>query len=199
MLRTVNRTLLSLVGLLLVVGGLAVLAGGFDLQRRWGYGLGSGWPWNGPGDVLLTDADRTRFRDDDDWWWPAVIALLAVLALLLLWWFLAQLRRRRLGEVLVESGDGEGALLRGRALAGVLAAEAESLSGVDRVRVRLRGRRTRPRARIDLWLEAHAAPGAVVERLRAEPLEHARASAGLDALPAEVRLTGRRHRAERVT
>ncbi|THA27047.1 alkaline shock response membrane anchor protein AmaP [Streptomyces sp. RKND-216] len=198
MLRTVNRVLLTLAGLLLLVLGLAVLAGGLDLQRRWGYDLGSAWPWKGPGDVLLTDADRTRFRDDG-WWWPVVIAGLAVLVLLLLWWFLAQLRRRRLGEVLVESGDGEGALLRGRALADVLAAEAESLAGVDRVRVRLLGRRTRPSARVDVRLEPHGRPAATVERLRAEALEHARISAGLDALPAEVRLRGRRHRAERVT
>jgi hypothetical protein len=184
MLRTVNRVLLGLAGAVLLVLGLAVLVGGLDLQRRWGFDLGSGWPWTGP---------------DEGWWWPVVIAALAVLLLLLLWWFLAQLRRRRLGEVLVSSGDGEGALLRGRALADVLVAEAESLHGVNRARVRLLGRRTRPRVRVNLRLEPHAGPAATVDRLRAEALEHARASAGLDILPAEIRLRGRRHRAERVT
>lgn len=198
MLRTVNRVLLALAGVLLLATGLAVLAGGLDLQRRWGFTLGSGWPWAGPDDVLLTDADRTRFRDES-WWWPTVIAALVVLLFLLLWWFLAQLRRRRLGEVLVESGDGEGALLRGRALADVLAAEAEALDGVDRVRVRLLGRRRAPRARVHLQLTPHAEPAAAVTRLRDEALEHARNSAGLEALPAEVFLRGRRHRAERVT
>ncbi len=198
MLRTVNRVLLALAGVVLLALGLAVLVGSLDLQRRWGFGLGSAWPWTGPDDVLLTDADRTRFRDAG-WWWPAVIASLAVLSVLLLWWFLAQLRRRRLGEVLVESGDGEGALLRGRALADVLGAEAESLTGVERVRVRLLGRRTAPRARVNLQLEPHARPADAVARLRDEALEHARTSAGLESLPAEVRLRGRRHRAERVT
>lgn len=198
MVRTVNRVLLALAGLVLLVLGLAVLAGSWDLQRRWGYDLGSGWPWTGPDDVLLTDAERTRFRDAG-WWWPVLIAVLAAAVLLLLWWFLAQLRRRRLGEVLVESGDGEGALLRGRALADVLAAEAESLPGVGRARVRLLGRRTAPRARVNLQLEPHAEPVAAVARLRAEALEHARTSAGLDSLPADVRLRGRRHRPERVT
>lgn len=198
MLRTVNRVLLALAGVLLLALGLAVLAGSLDLQRRWGYSLGADWPWAGPNDVLLTDANRTRFRDDG-WWWPVLIAVLAVVVLLLLWWFLAQLRRRRLGEVLVSSGDGEGALLRGRALADVLAAEAEALPGVNRVRVRLIGRRTTPRVRVNLQLEPHAEPAEAVTRLRAEALEHARNSAGLDSLPAEVRLRGRRHRAERVT
>ena len=198
MLRTVNRVLLALTGVLLLALGLVVLAGGLDLQRRWGYDLGAGRAWAGPEDVLLTRADRTRFRDES-WWWPVLIAGLAVMVLLLLWWFLAQLRRRRLGEVLVESGDGEGALLRGRALADVLAAEAESLPGVNRVRTRLLGRRTAPRFRVNVQLAPHAEPAAAVARLHAEAIENARASAGLEVLPAEVRLRGRRHRAERVT
>lgn len=198
MLRIVNRVLLALAGLLLLVLGLAVLTGGADLQRRWGFDLGTGWPWNGPDDVLLTDARRTAFRAED-WWWPTLIAGLAVLLALMLWWLLAQLRRRRLGALLVDSGDGEGALLRGRALENVLAAEAETLDGVERARVRLQGRRTAPRARVRLHLGPHAEPGPAVDQLRTEALEQARASAGLAALPAEVRLRAVRHRAERVT
>ncbi|AXK34210.1 alkaline shock response membrane anchor protein AmaP [Streptomyces armeniacus] len=198
MLRIVNRVLVGLAGLLLLLLGLAVLAGGLDLQRRWGYSLGSGWPWAASGDVLLTDADRTRWRDEG-WWWPVVFAALGLLLVLLLWWILAQLRRRRLSEVLVDSGDGEGALLRGRALEGALAAEAESLTGVDRARAALRGRRTEPRARVTLVLAAHAEPATALHRLRTEALEHARNSAGLAELPAEVRLRCVRHRPERVS
>ncbi|MFR9675483.1 alkaline shock response membrane anchor protein AmaP [Streptomyces sp. TR06-5] len=197
-LRIVNRVLLGVFGLLLLGLGLAVLAGALDLRRRWGYDLGSGWPWAGPDDVLLTDADRTRYRAEG-WWWPVVIASSAVLVLLFLWWFLAQLRRRRLGEVLVDTGEGEGALLRGRALADVLAAEAESLPGANRARVRLLGRRAAPQVRLNVRLEPHADPVTTLRRLHDDALEAARTSAGLDALPAEVRLSGRRHRAERVT
>ena len=69
-------------------------------------------------------------------------------SLLALWWLLAQLRSHRLAEVLVDSGDGEGALLRGRALEDVLAAEAEALDGVRPGRVLLTGRR-----------DAHRGPG----------------------------------------
>ncbi|MBC3990977.1 alkaline shock response membrane anchor protein AmaP [Streptomyces sp. AC563] len=196
--RVVNRVLLGLAGLLLLALGAAVLVGGLDLPRRWNFGLPGSWPFDGPDDVLLTHDDRRRWRDEG-WWWPTVIAALALIVLLTLWWLLAQARRRRLREVWVASGEGEGAVLRGRALEGVLAAEAEAMDGVDRARVTLRGRRTAPEARVRLVLAAHAQPAETLARLRAEALEHARASAGLDRLPAEVRMRAVRHRAERVS
>ncbi|MDJ1133051.1 alkaline shock response membrane anchor protein AmaP [Streptomyces iconiensis] len=197
MLRIVNRVLTGLAGLGLLLLGLAALVGGLDLPRRWGLPLPARWRWTGPDDVLLTRADRLQWRGEG-WWWPVVFAVLGVLVVLTLWWLLAQLRRRRIGEVLVDSGDGSGAMLRARALEGVIAAEAEALPGVDRARVTLTGRRSQPRARIGLTLAAHAQPGPEVRRLRAEAIEHARTSAGLDELPAEVRLRSARHRAERV-
>ncbi|MGY1434850.1 alkaline shock response membrane anchor protein AmaP [Streptomyces reniochalinae] len=198
MLRTVNRVLTALSGLVLLALGLAVLFAAAGLPHRWGVSMPSDWPWTRPGDVLLTDADRTRWRDEG-WWWPVVIAVLAVLVLLTLWWLLAQLRRRRQSEALIDSGDGEGAALRGRALEDVIAAEAEAQPGVDRARVTLTGRRDRLRARVGLVLAAHARPGPVVHQLRHEAIRHAVDSAGLDTLPAEVRLRTARHRAERVS
>ncbi|MGP3950500.1 alkaline shock response membrane anchor protein AmaP [Streptomyces sp. 7N604] len=198
MLRTVNRVLLALAGLGLFALGGAVLIGSIDLSRHWGFDLPGWWPFRGPDDVVLGDEGRTRFRDDG-WWWPTVFAVLTVLLVLMLWWFLAQLRRHRLGEVLVDSGDGAGALLRGRALEGVMAAEAESLDGVSRANVLLTGRRrTAPEARVALLLEPHAAPADALARLTGEALTHARESAGLDQLPAEFHLRAARHPAERV-
>lgn len=191
-LSTVNRVLLGLSGLVLICCGGAVLAAGLGLS------VPSWWPWDGRTDVLLSQADRDRWRADG-WWWPTVIVVLAVLVVLALWWFLAQLRRARLAEVLVESGDGEGALLRGRALEGVLAGEAGTLDGVARAQVMLVGRRTAPQARIRLLMEPHAAPGEALGRLTDEALAHARDSAGLAQLPAEVRLRAVKHRAERVS
>lgn len=189
---TVNRVLLALAGLVLVVVGGAVLAAGL------GASVPSWWPWDGKTDVLLSAADRQRWRDDG-WWWPAVIAVLAVLVVLALWWFLAQLRRGRLADVLVDSGDGEGARLRGRALEGVLASEAGALDGVARAQAMLTGRRTEPRARVRLLMEPHAAPLGTLNAVADGALAHARESAGLDALPAEVRLRAVKHRAERVS
>lgn len=189
---TVNRVLLGLAGVVLVVVGGAVLVTGL------GVSVPSWWPYDGKGDVLLSDSARDRWRDEG-WWWPAVIAVLAVLVVLALWWLLAQLRRARLSEVLVESGDGEGALLRGRALEDVLAGEAGTLDGVDRAQVMLTGRRNAPRARVQLLMEPHAAPEKVLRGLSDEALAHARNSAGLDELPTEVRLKAVKHKAERVS
>ncbi|MGW5737904.1 MULTISPECIES: alkaline shock response membrane anchor protein AmaP [Streptomyces] len=192
MLKTVNRVVLGLLGLVLLLGGGSVLAIGLGASPP------SWWVHDSERDVLLSDADRSRWRDEG-WFWPTVIAVLAVCLLLALWWLVAQLRRRRLAEVLVETGDGEGALLRGRALEGVLVGEAESLQGVQRAGVILTGRRNAPEARVSLLLEPHSTPGEALHRLSTEALAHARDSAGLDRLPAEVRLRAVKHRAERVS
>lgn len=191
-LRIVNRVLIGLVGLLLVTLGGCVLAVGLGAAPP------SWWIHPGPHDVLLSDAERTRWRDAG-WWWPAVLAALALLVLLALWWLSAVLRRRRLAEVLVDTGDGEGALLRGRALEAVLAGEAGQSDGVQRAHVQLTGRRSAPGARVQLLLEPHVDPGDALHSLTTGSLAHARDSAGLAALPAEVRLKGVKHRPERVS
>ncbi|MFD4559817.1 alkaline shock response membrane anchor protein AmaP [Streptomyces sp. NPDC058469] len=192
MLRVVNRVVIGVVGLVLLVLGGSVLAVGLGVKPP------SWWIYDGRHDVLLSDARRTRWRGDG-WWWPTVLAALAVLVLLALWWLVAVLRRRRLTEVAVSTGDGEGALLRGRALEGVLATDAGALEGVAHAHVRLAGSRTAPEVRVQLQLEPHVDPGVALDHLTANALTHARDSAGLEALPTEVRLTGVKHRAERVS
>ncbi|MEU0384055.1 alkaline shock response membrane anchor protein AmaP [Streptomyces chartreusis] len=192
MLRIVNRVFLGLVGLVLLVLGGSVLAVGLGAPAP------SWWIHDSRLDVLLSNAERTRWRDDG-WWWPTVIAVLAVLLLLALWWLVAVLRRRRLAEVLVDTGDGEGALLRGRALEDVLTQEAARIDGVDRAHAHLWGRRSAPEARVRLALEPHVDPGTALHDLTTGALTDARTSAGLASLPAEVRLRGVKHRAERVS
>ncbi|MGX1370989.1 hypothetical protein RKD19_006348 [Streptomyces canus] len=192
MLRIVNRVLTGLVGLVLLVVGGSVLAVGL------GFDPPSWWIHDSSKDVLLSDAERTRW-EDESWWWPTVIAALALVLLLTLWWLTAVLRRRRLTEVRVNTGDGEGALLRGRALEGVLEGEAAELDGVHRAHAHLTGRPEAPRTRVRLLLEPHVDPGTALHHLTSEALAHARNSAGLDSLPAEVRLTGAKHKAERVS
>ncbi|MFH8796210.1 alkaline shock response membrane anchor protein AmaP [Streptomyces sp. NPDC017941] len=192
MLRTVNRVLLGLLGLVLLLFGASVLAVGLGARPP------SWWVYDGRHDVLLSDADRARWRDDG-WFWPTVIGALALVVLLALWWLTAQLRRRRLSEVLVETGDGEGALLRGRAMENALESEAAALDGVARARVRLTGRRNAPEARVGLLLGADAVPGDALRGVCAGALAHARDSAGLERLPATVRLRAVRHRAGRVS
>ncbi|CAL9387127.1 hypothetical protein SUDANB58_01178 [Streptomyces sp. enrichment culture] len=188
---TVNRVLLGAVGLVLTVLGGSVLAVGLGAPAP------SWWIHDGRRDVLLGDAERTRWREAD-WWWPVVLAALAVLLLLALWWLASVLRRHRLDEVLVDTGDGEGAVLRARALEGALAAEAGRPDGVERAHVRLTGRRGAPRSRVRLLLAPHLDPESALRDFTTGPLAHAREAVGLASLPTEVRLKGVRHRAERV-
>ncbi|MER8006251.1 alkaline shock response membrane anchor protein AmaP [Streptomyces sp. NPDC094149] len=192
MLRTVNRVLIGVVGLVLVVVGGSVLAVGLGAPPP------SWWIHDGRHDVLLSDAERTKWQGHG-WWWPAVLAALALLVLLALWWLTAVLRRRRLTEVLVDTGDGEGALLRGRALENVLAGDAAELDGVAHAQARLTGRRTAPETRVRLLLEPHVDPATALHHLTARSLMRARNSAGLAALPSEVRMKAVKHRAERVS
>jgi hypothetical protein len=189
---TVNRVLLALAGLVLLVLGGSVLAVGLGAPAP------SWWIHDGRHDVLLDQAERTRWRDDA-WWWPTVIAVLAVLLILVLWWLTAVLRRRRLAEVLVDTGDGAGAQLRGRALQTVLTAEASSLDGVSKAHVHLKGRPDAPTARIHLLLDPHADPATTLHQLTTETLTHAKDSANLDALPAVVHLRSAKHKPERVS
>ncbi|MET9477129.1 hypothetical protein [Streptomyces sp. NPDC002922] len=81
-----------------------------------------------------------------------------MLLALLLWWFLAQLRRHRLGQVLVDSEDDAAARLNGRALEDAIEEDAHALDEISRAHVRLTGRRAAPTARVRLLLEPHAEP-----------------------------------------
>ncbi|WP_103502227.1 MULTISPECIES: alkaline shock response membrane anchor protein AmaP [unclassified Streptomyces] len=197
MLRTVNRVLLAVTGVALIGLGGAALAVALDLPSRLGVTLPANWSWRGPDSVPLSRADRVQWREES-WWWPVVIGALALILLLALWWLLAQLRRRHLREVVVDSGDGSGALLHGSAMEDVMSAEAEALPGVERARFTLIGRRTEPGVRVGLLIAPQARPGSVVRTLRDQTLENARRSAGVEKLPAEVRLRSARHSADRV-
>lgn len=100
MLRVVNRILLGAVGLAVAGAGIAVLSAGLDLPRP-GFA-----PYaDGPDDVLLSRGTRLRWRDAG-WWWPTVVGGLSLLVLCCGWWLIAQLRRARLGEVVVDTGAG---------------------------------------------------------------------------------------------
>lgn len=192
MLAAVNRAGTAIVGLLLLVTGGSVLAVGLGVRPP------SWWIHDGPHDVVLRQALRTRWQHTG-WWWPALLAVLAVLVLLALWWLTAVLRRRRPSELLVDTGDGGYALLRGHALEEALAADAARLEGVAHADATLTGARHAPRARVRLQLEPSVDPATVLRELTARSLAQARGSAGLAKLPAKVRLRAVKHRAERVT
>ncbi|MEU9474744.1 alkaline shock response membrane anchor protein AmaP [Streptomyces sp. NPDC048191] len=187
-----HRVLLALAGLVLLVLGGAVLAVGLGAPPP------SWWIHTGPHDVLLTQAERTHWRGAN-WWWATVLAALAVVVLLALWWLTTVLRRRRLTDLVIDTGDGESALLRGRALEAALAQDAVRQEGVAHAEVFLRGSRTAPAARVWLQLEPGVDPAKALHGFTTRALADARRSAGLASLRTEVRLSTVRHRAERVT
>ena len=170
----VNRSLLALVGLVLLAGGALLLAGGLNLTD---------WTFTDPHHAVLAPADRVRWRGEG-WWWPSLFAGLAVVTLLSLSWLVAQLRTGRADRITVPDVADLPVRLRGEALARAVTDEAEQIPGVSRARVRILGG---PRARIALTLAPGAAPGPVLRELSSGPLANARRSLGV-ALSAEARL-----------
>ncbi|MEV7618166.1 alkaline shock response membrane anchor protein AmaP [Streptomyces sp. NPDC089799] len=192
-----NRILLALTGVVLLGTGLLILAGGLDLYRHWRLTPPQGWPLTTPRDVLLDDADRTRWTSEG-WWWPAVIAALAIVVLLALWWLLAQLRRTHPGRIPIEGPpDVKGVQLREGALSDALAADAGHQPGVQRGRARMDGTSRHPEAHLHLTLDPDSDPGSVLRRLCDGPVQRARQSTGRTRLPANVRLRVAPHKSRR--
>ncbi|WP_327280985.1 MULTISPECIES: alkaline shock response membrane anchor protein AmaP [unclassified Streptomyces] len=193
----VNRTLLATAGIILLGMGLLILAGGFDLYRSWRMTPPDGWPLTTPADVLLSDADRTRWSGEG-WWWPAVIAALVIVVLLALWWLLAQRRGPHPGPMTVADTTAvDGVELPEGALGDALAADAVRLRGVRQARARMTGRSRRPEADLDITLAPGTDPGPVLQELYDGPLERARQSTGRD-LTARAYLRASSHKSHRV-
>jgi hypothetical protein len=183
----VNRTLLALVGLVLLAGGGLLLVGGLDLNRRWHLGLPHDWTVTDPHHPLLDAADRTRWRGDS-WWWPVLFAVLGLVAVFALWWLLSQLRRGKVRRLTLPAAADLQVRLHGDALARAVAEESREIPGVTRTRVRLLGPPRRPSFRVALTLAPGAAPGPVLQQLSDGPLAHARTSTGLAELRAVARV-----------
>lgn len=176
MLRVVNRILLGVIGLAVAGAGIAVLFAGLDLPRP-GFA-----PYaDGSDDVLLSRGTRLRWRNAG-WWWPTVIGGLSVLVLCSGWWLMAQLRRARLGEVLVDTG-------------GPAAPAASAAGGTDRGKAGDWASATDPDGAEGEGPGTLALPAAPLALLRGSALEEvlAEEAGALEGVErARVTLTGRR-------
>ncbi|MEU6012351.1 alkaline shock response membrane anchor protein AmaP [Streptomyces sp. NPDC047453] len=192
-----NRLLLALTGLILLGGGLLIIAAGTDMYRQQHLAPPAGWPLTTPHDVLLSSADRARWSSQG-WWWPAVIAALVLITALALWWLLAQLRRRRPGALPVGGPPPQdGVELRDRALSDAIATDAGDLPGVQQADVSITGKPAHARTRIALTLAPQQSPGAVLRALCEGPLHTAHQSTGSPHMPTEVRLRIAHHKPHR--
>ncbi|MFJ9952509.1 alkaline shock response membrane anchor protein AmaP [Kitasatospora sp. NPDC091207] len=186
---TVNRVLLGVVGVLLLVTGLLVLAGGLDLYARLGVDLPDRWPLAAPDRPVVSAASRTRWVDES-WWWPAVIAGLALLVAGAAWWLFGQLRRSGPATIVLPTPGASGLRLRlrTRALEEALETGTVVLPEVERVSVRLLRGSGRPRLRAAVRLTPGGEPAELVEHFETGPRSDARSSLGLAELPAELRM-----------
>ncbi|GAA5014036.1 alkaline shock response membrane anchor protein AmaP [Kitasatospora paranensis] len=201
----VNRTILAVVGILLLGGGLLAIAGGLDLYGRLGVTVPNGWPFSRPEQAVLSPGARMHWSDMD-WWWPVVLAVPALLVAGCLWWLFAQLHRTGPSTVEVPVPDGAGVALRlrGRALVDAVETETVALPDVERVTAKVAGGPHRVALRTAVRLAPGGGVGTVLRALDAGPFANARTSLGLAELPAEVRVKvapphseRRRRRAER--
>lgn len=190
-LTTANRVVLTLLGLVLLGGGLLVLAGGADIYRRWNLTPPAGWPLTTPHSVLIPRADQARWVNQG-WWWPTVIASLAVLMLLALLWLLSQTRWRPTRTLHVADTSPHDLALTDHVLADALTADLDVLPGVRHCHARIYGPTARPQAHIDLTLVPGHTPEHLLKGIRAAT-ERTRRSAGWDELPAHVHLDVARH------
>lgn len=168
-----ERTLTVLIGLLALLGGVAVIA------------VGAGWLGTYRANRSLVDPLAL------DWLSQHALAarigaiVLGVLLLWLgLWWFFRSLRPE--GRPDLELDDD--LVVTSSAISEAVRADAETIDGVGRARVRAVGDSDNPALRITLWLSEGTDLKRVWEQLDLTVLARARESLGVDVLPTAVRL-----------
>jgi hypothetical protein len=181
-----NRVILALLGLVLLGGGLLVLAGGADIYRRWNLTPPADWPLTTPQNVLIPRAEQARWADQG-WWWPTVITALTLLMFLALLWLLSQTPRRRPRAMHVAGIPEQAVAVNDRVLADALTKDLDLLPGTRRTRARIHGPAARPQARVDLTLNAGSTPEQLLRDVRGA-VERARRSARWEELPTRVHL-----------
>jgi len=132
---SVSRTGLVIVGLILLLGGGAILARGLNASSSV---LGSS---HAP---LLTHG-QAGYPTKHGWVWPVTAAVSAVIALLALWWMVAQTRTKTVHRLPVEPDRLHGTtVLRADAATGAITDELESYPNIRSADAALRGSATAP-------------------------------------------------------
>ncbi|TFV64140.1 alkaline shock response membrane anchor protein AmaP [Geodermatophilus sp. DF01-2] len=170
----VNRTVLALLGLLLLAAG--------------GLGLALGFGAFGDGNQPLLPQAVRDFADDQAWFWWAVAGGCLLLALLGLRWLLAQLHTDRVGRLDLTTDDRDGlTTVHAGALTDAVEAEAESLRGVAGASARLLDQRGR-RLTVAVDLADHADIAEIRRILEDRIVGHARQTIDDPDLPVDVEL-----------
>lgn len=172
-----DRTLLTLLALLLLAGGVVALLVGTGM-------LGAGRARRPVLDPIVVEFLRS---------YPlyariAAIVLGVLLLVLGLWWMLRSLRPEPKPDLVLDDDAGGELTVTSAALADAIKADAMSVQGVERARARLVGNEDDPALRLTLWLQQGADLRAVWEGLDQQVLSRARHALGLSRLPTAIRL-----------
>jgi hypothetical protein len=176
----VNRTLLGLLGLLLLAAG----------------GLGLAVSFGAFGDVgapVLPQGVRD-YANDQPWFWWAVAAACLVLALLGLRWLLAQLSTDRVGRLDLTTDDRDGlTTVHAGALTDAVEAEVEALRGVAGASAHLLDRGGR-RLTLSVDLAEYADIAEIRQTLEDRVVGHARQAIDDPNLPVDIELRPSKNR-----
>lgn len=176
-----NRTLLTLTGLILLLGGVYVVT----------RSLGA-IPAVGPLPAQDAAAPLVPAGATVQPWVPyAVTAVAVVIGVLCLLWLVAQTGRRRERSQTWHLGADPGpgtTSIDTDAAAAAFANEVEAYPGVQRVSAAITGARAQPNLHLTLTTESDTDISALRTRIHTEALPRLRAALELDDLPAEILL-----------
>lgn len=182
-----HRTLLLLLGLLLLAAGVATLLAG------WGV-FGSGFR----DEAVFDNAVGRYIGRHGSWLWPVIAAVLVVIGLLALRWLLTLVATPRLGTVDATTDREAGrTTITGGAVTDAVAREAGGLRGVRSASARLTGSSHDPTLWVTVAVAEDADLPAVRTRLLAEVVDHARSALARPQMPVHLRLDVDRHRTSR--
>lgn len=174
-----NRTLLTLIGLVLVLGGAYVATRSLGLI-----------PSIGPLPAQDATAPLVPAGPTVQPWVPyVVIAVAAVIGVLCLLWLVAQTgRRRERSQTWRLGGDpGRGTTLMDTdAAAAAFSEDVESYPGVQRASAAITGARAQPNLHLTITTGSDTGITALRTRIHTEALPRLRAALELDDLPAEI-------------
>lgn len=170
-----NRLLLTLLGLLLLAGGVLAML------------LGVGVFGSDRASTAVLPDRATTFVLDNAVFWPAVAAGSGVVALLALWWALAQIRPLRVPELALEPDDTTGrTMLPVAALDGAVARDVEAYHGVRRAHAQCSGDRRRPVLRLEVTVDERADVGAIRRQIEEHALTRLRTALEADELSTQL-------------
>lgn len=171
-----DRTVLTLLGVLLTAIGVLALLVGFGV-------FGSRLRHRPVFDNFLSDF----FGNNGQWLWPVVAVVVVLLALLALRWLIAQLTPTSAGDLQLERPATEGGTeLASSAVTSAVTHEVQNYRGVSGARVRLVGDDTDPELHLRVQLDSRADVAALRRRIETEAISHARQALDTPRLPVRL-------------